>query len=156
MNHPNIAPPGSPNVPAPNIPIITPVPRSHTGDDVRAQLAAADAAAGTGLNTSGIRPVDLNVLVRMDEVKTQTAGGVLLPEAHADLAAQRDIEVTFIEAGKSCFKEWEPDCRPTPGQRVIISRHAGMEVKGRTDGLVYRVLSDVDVRAVIEDQGEQA
>lgn len=137
-----------------SIPIITPVPRSHTGADVRAQFAAADAAAGTGMNTSGIRPVDLNVLVRMDPVKEKTSGGVILPEAHADLAAQRDIEVTFIEAGKSCFKDWEAGCRPEPGDRVIISRHAGMEVKGRTDGQTYRILSDVDVRAIIK--GDQA
>jgi len=37
---------------------------------------------------------------------------------------------------------------------VIISRHAGMEVKGRTDGQTYRILSDVDVRAIIK--GDQA
>jgi len=138
-------------IPMTPVKLTEPLPGNALSADIVSTIRAADAAAQNQLNTSGIRPVDKNVLVRMDPVKTKTDGGVLLPEEHADRAAQRDIEVTFVEAGARCFYDWGDAPVPTPGQRVLISRHAGMETKGR-DALTYRVLSDEDVRAVIEEQ----
>lgn len=116
------------------------------------EIAQAEDRARQGMNTSGITPTEYNVLVRMDPVSKTTTGGIILPDEHADRAAQRDIEVTIAAVPPMAFDTWpEGIAKPAPGERAIITRHAGLEVLGR-DGETYRIISDKDVRAILEEK----
>lgn len=104
-------------------------------------------------NSSGIRCVEYNVLVKQDAVDEKTKGGVFLT---ADVQERnKHSQTRGVLVGKSpmafSFDEW-PDGEPKPeiGQTVIFARHAGTFVDGK-DGEEYRVIKDKDVVAVIDD-----
>lgn len=100
-------------------------------------------------NTSGIRPVDMRVLVKPDPVEERTAGGIWKPDMAQEKEKYSGTKATLIAAGDNAFKDWGDVMRPEPGSRVHFAQYTGARIKG-TDAEDYIILNDADLTAIIE------
>jgi len=105
-------------------------------------------------NTSGVRPLDNRVLVKPDPVEEVTKGGIILPGQHTEREAMAQIRATLVAAGVNAWAEAaatsEAFAPPEPGARVLIAKYGGILIKG-DDGEEYRIMNDVDVTAVLQE-----
>lgn len=103
-------------------------------------------------NTSGITPVEFNVLVKQDEVQERTAGGLYLSGDTLDREKHAQTRGVIVAVSPLAFNEdvW-PQSQPKPeaGQKVAFAKHAGTFIDG-LDGEQYRVIKDKDVVALID------
>lgn len=108
------------------------------------------------MNTSGIQPLDLRVLVLPDPVETKSAGGIILPDQHTDREKFATIKATLIEVGVNAWEEAAARSpkfiKPVPGDRVLISKYGGVLLTG-DDGKEYRIMNDIDITALLIGEG---
>lgn len=102
-------------------------------------------------NTSGIRPLDLAVLVLPDRAKDKSAGGIFIPDAVKDRDKFAVVKGTLIEAGPNAFAEWGEGNGPEQGSRVYTAQYAGARAKG-ADGEEYTLMKDADIVAVFTEE----
>lgn len=103
------------------------------------------------LNTSGVDPLDMRVLVLPDPVEEVTKGGIILADATKEQAKYATVKATLIAAGETAWAEAIAGGRftpPQPGQRVMIAKYGGSVFKG-DDGREYRIMNDEDVIGVL-------
>jgi chaperonin GroES len=100
------------------------------------------------MNTSGIQPLDLRVLVLPDPVEERSAGGILLPEQHKEREKFATVKGTLIAVGENAWEEAAARSAsfipPVAGDRVVIAKYGGIMLTG-DDGKDYRLLNDEDV-----------
>jgi len=103
---------------------------------------------------SGLIPVGLSVLVLPHQVDQQTDSGIIMMtdrELERHEMKQTDCEVIAI--GPEAFNdEKAPRCKV--GDRIITRAYAGILREGN-DGLNYRIISDHDILAILEDKEEE-
>lgn len=102
-------------------------------------------------NSSGIQPIEFNVLILPDAVSDKTEGGIFKPDTLVDQDKHRATQGTLVAMSPLAFNEdiWPSEtARPEPGQRVSIALHAGHFQKG-SDGVEYRLVKDKDVTALL-------
>lgn len=102
------------------------------------------------MNSSGITPVDLRVVVKPDKVEEKTAGGIYIPDKAQDKLKYAATRATLIAAGANAFREWGEGNAPEPGARVCFAQYSGAEQEGK-DGERYIIMNDADLLAVIEE-----
>ncbi|UQS83912.1 co-chaperone GroES [Bombilactobacillus thymidiniphilus] len=93
-----------------------------------------------------LKPLGDRILVKVDEEKEQTVGGIVL--ANNAKEKPQTGEVVAIGTG-----ERTPDGKDIPmtikkGDKVIYDKYAGSEVK--YDGQDYLVMHEKDVMAIVE------
>lgn len=98
---------------------------------------------------SGIKPLDLKVLVRPDPAETKSAGGIIIPDAVSDKQKFAVVKATLIAVGPNAFREWGDGNAPQAGARILMAQYAGARVKG-DDEADYILMNDEDVIAVLE------
>lgn len=103
------------------------------------------------MNSSGIEPLDLKVLVRPDTADKVSAGGIIIPDATADRQKFAVVKATLIEAGSNAFKEWGLGNAPKAGARILMAQYAGARVKGQ-DEADYVLMNDEDVIALLKEE----
>ncbi len=104
-------------------------------------------------NPSGIKPLDMRVLVLPDPVEEITKGGIILAPTAVDKEKYATVKGTLIAVGVNAWAEAKqsPDfTAPRPGSRVMIAKYGGVVVEG-ADKQEYRILNDVDVTAELEE-----
>ena len=101
------------------------------------------------MNKSGIKPAGHILLVLPDEVETTTASGIVLASpGQLQREEMAQTEATVIELGNTAYQDQiSPWCEI--GDRVIFAKYAGTVSKGR-DGRTYRLINDLDVKAILE------
>ena len=107
-------------------------------------------------NESGLRPMEYNVVIRMDPTEEKTAGGIILLKDHSEREKLASDEGTLVAASPLAFTfaddhDWAGE-KPQIGQRVLFAQYAGRIVK-RGD-VEYRVIKDKDIVAVVEPAAE--
>ena len=116
------------------------------------------------MNKSGIHPSGDRVLIRPDDIEEITEGGIIIPSKVSELHAMAQSIGTFIEAGPDAYIDHvEKDAEgkitkivgyirhfAKPGDRVAFAKYGGLQVTGK-DGVTYRIMNDVDVTAVVEE-----
>lgn len=105
------------------------------------------------MNTSGINPLDMRVLVKPDPVEEVTKGGIILTASHVDQQKQAAVKATLVAVGINAWCEAKVARgfeAPQPGARVMIAKYGGTGFKG-DDGEDYRIMNDEDVVAVLGD-----
>ena len=98
------------------------------------------------MNTSGIKPINCNVLVLPDPVE-EKKGGVFLPDSVRQRDEHAQTSGTLAACCDDAFEGMND--RPEPGARVCFAKYAGAEVTG-DDGQTYRLMKDVDITGVKE------
>lgn len=105
------------------------------------------------MNNSGIKPLDMRVLVRPDPVEKRTAGGIILPESALEQKEHAQVKATLVAVGINAWCEAKVTRgfeAPKPGARVMIAKYGGVLVTG-ADGQEYRIMNDQDITAVLEE-----
>lgn len=95
-----------------------------------------------------VRPLHDRVLLRREEEETKTASGIIIP----DSAKEKPIIATVVAAGPGAFNEdggKRIALDVKEGDRVLISKWAGTEVK--IDGEELVIVKESDILGIIED-----
>jgi hypothetical protein len=102
------------------------------------------------VNESGLEPAGHAILC-VPYLPELTEGLMAIPEQVLALELMREMRATVIEMGEDCYKKEGPNgwvqmsARCKPGDNVMISKFAGVIVKGPLDGKIYRLCNDEDV-----------
>lgn len=104
--------------------------------------------------TISYRPLGARVLVRLDEVKEQTEGGLFIPQDTQDKEGMATTRGTVVALGDLAFYDY--DLRrplsgaPKLGDRVQVVKYAGVLVELEQDGATqrYRNLPDTEIVGV--------
>jgi co-chaperonin GroES (HSP10) len=84
-------------------------------------------------NPSGIRPVDLRVLVKPDPVEEKTAGGIIYADTTKEQKKYAGTKARLVAVGCNAFKEWGDEAlKPQPGDRVHFAQYSGARSPART------------------------
>lgn len=68
---------------------------------------------------------------------------MMIPDHVMAMELMREMRGTVIELGEDAYKGVSPRCKP--GDNVLISKFAGVIVKGPLDGKYYRLCNQDDV-----------
>jgi len=103
----------------------------------------------TTINESGIYPVGNRVLILPENVDKETDWGFQYLDSTVDQVGQASVGGRVIAHGLDCWTDFE---RPFAkvGERVLFAKYHGLTVPGK-DGKEYRVMNDVDITAVLEE-----
>ncbi|MDX2059931.1 MAG: hypothetical protein SFV24_19130 [Gemmatimonadales bacterium] len=103
-------------------------------------------------NKSGLRPLGHAVLVKPyePEIKKST---IVIPETVRERTAMVETRAVVLDIGPEAWKG-ESVPRATVGDKVLISKFAGVIVKGTADGDTYRMVNDLDIYCKIEQEEE--
>ena len=105
------------------------------------------------MNTSGLIPLEYNIVIDQNAVEEKTSGGLYLPSESQDRAKHSETRGVIIAVSPMAFAfdDWpDSEPKPQPGDRVIFAQHAGTFAKGE-DGREYRIIKDKDVVARIAE-----
>lgn len=106
------------------------------------------------MNESGLRPMEYNVVVRMDPTEEKTAGGIILPTSKTERDELACDQGTLVAVSPHAFSyaDWPAnEVPPAAGDRVMFAQYAGRLWKPKGDnGPTYRILKDKDIVAVVE------
>lgn len=95
------------------------------------------------MNTSGLEPAGVAVLIEAYEPERKGAQ-IVLPEAVQSRVAMVDTRATVVAVGPAAWAE-EAAPRARVGDRVMVTKFAGMMVVGPRDGKQYRLVNDRDI-----------
>ena len=107
------------------------------------------------LNTTGIEPTEYNVLVKLDGVEEKTSGGIIMTTGTVDRDQALQTRRTLVAVSPLAFtyEEWPAGYTPPQvGDRVIISKAAGLYIDDQGDGEFYRLIKDKDVCAALREK----
>jgi len=107
------------------------------------------------VNTSGLRALGHSVLVMPYEPEIDRAKSVIVvPDTVGDRTKMHEVRAIVVDIGPCAWME-EPEPRARIGDKVLISRFAGVLVAGTADKKLYRMVNDRDLFCQIEVE-EQA
>ena len=99
--------------------------------------------------TLNVRPIGDRILVEPVEEKNQNGkkGTIIIPET----AREKPMEslVVAVGTGKTGDDGKKVPCEVKKGDRVLVSKYGGTEIK--LDGKEYRIFNGDDVLAVIDN-----
>lgn len=106
------------------------------------------------MNTSGINPVEYNVLVKPKAVEEKTAGGIFLPDSTKEREQFGQMEGELIAVSPAAFtynyEGWpEGSAPPQVGEQVVFSKYQATEIKG-ADGETYWMMKDKSIAGVMK------
>lgn len=120
-----------------------------SAERVDAFIKGAMTKAPVALNTSGIQPLDLKVLVLPDAAE-EKKGSIFIPETAQEKEKYAMLKGTLVAVGENAWEEAasrSPEfTRPAPGDRILIAKYGGILLTG-DDNVEYRIMNDVDVIA---------
>jgi co-chaperonin GroES (HSP10) len=104
------------------------------------------------MNTSGIQPVEYNVLVKPKGVEKKTAGGVFIPEQRLEREEYAQTSGMLVAASPAAFTfnyEGWPDGAEPPkaGDQVYFTKYEATKIDG-SDGETYWLMKDKSITAV--------
>ena len=95
-------------------------------------------------NNSGYEPIDLRVLIRLDETEKVSEGGIIMVDQTIKQGDMTQVTGTLIAKGENAFQELAK--KPASGDRVVIGKYVGWLTTG-DDEKEYRIINDEDVIA---------
>jgi len=100
-------------------------------------------------NESGINPVGWRVLIKPQEVKEVSEGGIILTtEVTKDREQMGNTTGVVIAMGDQCYAD-EPAPWCGVGDKVIFAKYAGLLYLGK-DGFKYRMVNDKDITGTLD------
>ena len=101
-----------------------------------------------------IKPLNCCVLVKPEEVKNKTSGGLYLPDSSVDREQFATTRGTVVAIAHDAFIDVDTgstsDFAPKVGDKVFFGKYAAKKIE--QDGETLWILKDVDVTAVVHDE----
>ena len=92
-----------------------------------------------------IKPLADRVVIKMTEAEETTKSGII----HSGAAKEKPVIAEIVAVGEGGMVDGnEVKMYVSVGQKVLISKYAGTEVK--LDGVEYTILKQSDILAVVE------
>lgn len=101
-------------------------------------------------NESGLSPRGKAVLIRAYEPEVK-AGLIEIPEQVSRNMAMVEQRAVVIAIGPDAWSD-EAQPRAAVGEKVMVTRYAGMMVQGTKDGQQYRLVNDRDLFCAIVEE----
>jgi chaperonin GroES len=104
------------------------------------------------MNTSGIDPLDMRVLVKPDPAADRI-GSIILADQTKEQNKHSSVKATLVAVGINAWCEAKAArgfIAPKAGARVMIAKYGGVVVKG-DDGEEYRIMNDEDVVGLLKE-----
>ena len=99
------------------------------------------------INDTNIKPMEFKCVVRLDPVEEKTVGGIIIPDERRDRGQMAATDATLIAVGGNAFQDWNGEV-PKPGDRVMISKYAGITREADPTDLI-RIVNDKEILAVL-------
>ena len=100
-------------------------------------------------NESGINPVGWRVLVKPQEVKQMSKGGIILStDTNKEREQMGNTTGLVVAMGDQCYAD-EPAPWCKVGDKIIFAKYAGLLYLGK-DGNQYRMINDKDVTGTLD------
>jgi chaperonin GroES len=95
---------------------------------------------------SKVIPLADRAVLKVEEIKNKTAGGIILPDEHVDRQNMGQTFATVMAIGELCLY----DCvtKPEVGDKVIIIKNAGLQYN--LDGEEYRIVNSNDLIGIVK------
>jgi len=90
------------------------------------------------------------VLIKAYEPEVK-AGLIAIPEAVSRNMAMVEQRAIVVAIGPGCWDD-EAEPRAAVGEKVMVTKYAGMMVQGTKDGQQYRLINDRDVFCAITEE----
>ena len=93
-----------------------------------------------------VKPLGSNVLVKVQESETKTAGGIIIPQT-----AQEKTQTGVVVAVGAGTKNDKGVLEPIPlseGQKIMYDKYAGTQIK--IDGTDHLIVKAQDILAILE------
>lgn len=103
-------------------------------------------------NKSGLEPRGRAVLIQAYEPERKK-GLIELPAEVAGRAAMIEQRAVVIAVGNDAWSD-EREYRACPGDKVLVTKFAGMMAEGPLDGQQYRLVNDRDIFCRITKERE--
>jgi len=94
-----------------------------------------------------IRPLYDRILIRRVEAEERTAGGIIIPDSAKEKPLMASVEA--VGAGRVSDGGETRPLTVQVGNRVLISKYAGTEVK--VAGTEYLIIREDDVLGIVEE-----
>ena len=93
-----------------------------------------------------IKPLYDRVVIKRVEEENQTKGGIVIP----DTAKEKSVKGIVTAVGKGKISESGTLIPPAvkKGDRVLLSKHAGNEIK--LDGVEHSIMREEDILGIVE------
>lgn len=105
------------------------------------------------INDSGLRPMEFNVVVKMDPAE-EKVGSIIMPVTKQERDELACDQGTLVAVSPHAFSyaDWPKSAvPPAEGERVMFAQYSGRLWKPDGDrGATYRILKDKDIVAVVE------
>lgn len=102
------------------------------------------------MNKSGLKPLGHAVLILPYEPEIKKSL-IELPDAVKERTMMVETRATVLEIGPAAWED-EKVPRAQVGDKVLISKFAGVMAKGTADGKTYRLVNDRDIFAGIVEE----
>ena len=102
-----------------------------------------------------IHPIEFKVMVERDAAEKKTVSGLIIPETIQDKEKYAIQFATVVAVSPFAFsyndkdQPWPKGLQPQPGDRVLVAKYAGTDIKQGEK--TYTILNDKDVLAKIEE-----
>lgn len=106
------------------------------------------------INSSGLAPKGVAVLVKPYEPEFK-ASSIIIPETVGDRSKMIENRAIVIEVGPEAWRD-EKVPRAKVGDKVIITRYAGVMSIGPLDNQIYRLVNDRDIFCEITAEATKA
>jgi co-chaperonin GroES (HSP10) len=100
------------------------------------------------INKSGLKPLGRAVLVVPYEPQKKESL-IVLPDAARERTLMVETRAVVVEVGPQAWQD-ELSPRAKPGDKVLISKFAGVMATGTADEKPYRLVNDIDIYCAIE------
>jgi len=100
------------------------------------------------MNKSGLKPLGRAVLVEPYEPEVKKSV-IHIPDTVKERTQMVETRAIVVDIGPSAWYD-EPAPRASAGDKVMVSKFAGVMVKGTADGKMYRLVNDLDLFCRIE------
>jgi len=108
------------------------------------------------MNPTGIKPVEYKILIQVDEIGDQSAGGLWLAQSMVERDQMAHDRGTLVDASEMAFSDWKGR-RPNIGEKIIFNKYAGSVINFRSDDpddrtvQRFRLCNDKDGCAILEE-----
>lgn len=96
-----------------------------------------------------LKPLQNRVLIKKQDAPEQTAGGLYIPKTASDSDPSFEAMVVAVGEGKILDNGDRVEVGVKPGDRIIVGRYSGSQVK--LDGEDHLVISGDDILGVVEN-----
>lgn len=98
-----------------------------------------------------LEPVLHRIILKLDDVETKTESGIIIPE-EVTKKERKAVEIgTVIAIGSTAFKDFGADNVIKVGDRVVIAKYSGKEVRD-SDDTEYVIVNDEDIICILRGE----